>query len=879
MSLWRQVSRGLGVLTRRSAADRDLDLEVQHFVDEATAAHVARGLSPAEARRRARLEVGNATAVREQVRDGGWENAVATLLADVRFAGRMLRKSPIFTVVVVFVISLGSGAVTTIFSGMNALVLRPLPGVADPGGLVGLQPARPDGTTAEQGSYASYEFLRDRTHTLAGMAAWGRVSLTIATGGQGTTILGQMVSADYFELLGVRPALGRFFVADEHRTPASHPVIVVSHAFWTSRMGKDPAAVGRTVSVSGHPFTVVGVAPESFQGIYTGLRADAWVPLMMQPVLRPRSNLTNASWLWLFGRLEEGVSRQAAQQELSALTLARAEEIGADRARAFSSMRVAPLTGLPNGEGRALLGFMGVLLAAAALVLLIAGINVVGMLAARYVTRGRELAVRSALGAGRGRLLRQLLTEVVALFLLGAVGGFLIASIATGALEQLPLPGNVPISLELSPDWRVFAFTIALSLLAGLTFGLAPAWRASRADITSRLRDDSPGSGSRRGFLMRGLITGQLALSLVLLVAAGLFLRALDSGQRVDPGFEPAGVVTATIEPEAWGYDEPRARAFYHALRERVAALPGVSAVSYTGRMPLMMGSSPDEITTDGTTPVPVHTASVAPDYFAALRLPLLQGRDFRASDDEQGARVAVVNETLARRIWPDGSALGRVFRFRDKSTTVIGIARDAKYATLDETTPAFVYFPLAQVWQPSQILLVRAGGGPQALTFAVQQAALSIDPDLPRLRVASMTEATSIVLLPQRAAALVTGALGAVGLVLAAVGLYGLMAFSAGRRTREIGIRVALGAARSQVLGLMVRDGMRLAALGIVIGLALSIAATRLIARWLFNVNPLDAATFVAMSALFIAVALLASYLPARRAAGQDPLLALRED
>ena len=634
------------------------------------------------------------------------------------------------------------------------------------------------------------------------------------------------------------------------------------------------------MSVSGHPFTVIGVAPEPFRGIYTGLQADAWVPLMMQPVLRPRSNLTNASWLWLFGRLRTGATLDGAQHELSALTAARADELsGRDGARTFTAMRVAPLTGLPNGEGRSLLGFMGLLLAAAGLVLLIAGINVAGMLAARYIARGREMAVRAALGAGRARLLRQLLTEVLALFLLGAFGGFLVALFATAALERLPLPGTVPIALELSPDLRVFAFTLAISLAAGLVFGLAPAWRAARTDIVSRLRDDSPGSGSSRGFLMRGLITGQLALSLVLLVAAGLFLRALDSGQRIDPGFETAGVATALLEPESWGYDQARSRAFYRTLRARVEALPGVSDVSYTGRLPLMMSSSPDEITVDGSTRVPVHTGSVDAGYFPALRLPLVQGRAFRASDDEGAARVAVINETLARKAWPDGSAIGRVFRFRDTATLVVGIARDAKYARLDEATPPFVYFPLAQVWQPSQTLLVRTAGDPERLVPAVQQAVLSIDPFLPRVRMATMEQATAIVLLPQRAAAIVTGALGGVGLALAAVGLYGLMSFSATRRTREIGIRVALGAARSQVLGMMVRDGMRLAAIGIAIGLLLSVAATRLIAGWLFDVSPLDGSTFLAMAPVFVTVAFAASYLPARRAAAKDPLSALRAD
>jgi predicted permease len=879
MSLWRQLTRGLSVLTNRSAADREVDEEVQHYLDEVAESYVARGLSPADAKRAARLELGSATAVREQVRDYGWENFVGTLLADARFAARMLRKSPVFTIVVVFVISLGSGAVTTIFSAMNAIVLRPLPGVSDVDRLVTLRPARSDGNVAEQGSYELYAYLRERSRTLDAVAAWGRVSLTIAAGGQGTAVYGNMVSGNYFDALGVRPALGRFFARDEDGTPGAHPVIVVSHAFWKSRLGGDEAAIGRTVSVNGTAFTVIGVAPEQFQGILTGLRADAWVPLMMQPQLRPRSNLTSASWLWMFGRLRDGSTMETARQELSALAVTRATDAGQTfPAGVAPAVSVSGLTGLPNGEGRTLLGFMSLLLGAAGLVLLIAGVNVAAMLSARYVARGREMAVRAALGAGRMRLLRQLLTEILVLFLLGAVGGLAIAQLATAALEQLPLPQNVPVSLELSPDLRVLAFAVGVSLLTGLIFGLAPALQAARRDITSRLRDDSAGGGQRRTLMSRTLIVGQLALSLVLLVAAGLFIRALNHGEQIDPGFEIAAVTTASLEPEAWGYNDAKARAFYRTLIDRVATLPGVVAVSSTGRLPLMMGSSPDDIAVEGAD-VPVHTASVDADYFTVLQLPLMQGRAFRRSDSAQGEKVAVVNETLARKLWPDGSAIGRTFRFRDSPTTVIGIARDAKYATLDEPTPSFVYFPMAQVWQPNQALLVRTAGDPELFAPAVQQAMLSIDPLLPMPRVTTLKRATGIVLLPQRTAAIVTGALGAVGLILAAVGLYGIMAFSAGRRTREIGIRIALGARRSNVLGMMVRDGLRLAAIGIVIGLALAAAATRLIAGWLFNISPLDITTFAGMSAVFVAVALIASYLPARRAAAADPLRALRAE
>ena len=526
-----------------------------------------------------------------------------------------------------------------------------------------------------------------------------------------------------------------------------------------------------------------------------------------------------------------------------------------------------------------MLGLLGLLLGAAGLVLLIAGVNVAAMLSARSLERRREMAVRAALGAGRSRLLRQLLTEILVLFLIGAAGGVLVAQVATDALERMPLPPNVPLSFELSPDFRVLVFALGVSLVTGLVFGLAPALKAARHDITSRLRADSPGSGSRRTLLSRTLIVGQLALSLVLLVAAGLFMRALARGQQVDPVFDSAGVATASVEPESWGYNEARSRAFYRDLRAQVEALPGVSGVSFTGRLPLTNGSSFEDIDLGGTADVLVHYSKVDVDYFSVLRLPILRGRAFQATDDERAPRVAVVNETLARRVWPDGTAIGRTFRFLGKLTTIVGIPRDARYATLNEDTPAFAYFPVTQVWQPAQAILVRTVVPAEQLGRAIQQAMLSIDPALPRPRVTTLSQASSIVLLPQRVAAIVTGALGAVGLLLASVGLYGVMAYSANRRTREIGVRVALGAQRSNVVGMMVRDGMRLAGAGIVIGLSLAAAATRLMAGFLFTVSPLDLVTFAGMSIVLVSVALLATYLPARRAAALDPLSALHAE
>ena len=879
MRLWRHAIRGIRALLNGKAADQDVAEELQHYLDEATAAMVADGLSPEAARLAVRRQFGSPRAIRERVRDYGWENIASALVADVRFAARMLRKSPVFTLVVVLVVSVGSGAVTTIFSAMNALVLRPLPGVGEPARLVGIEPTRPDGEVLQQGSYALYDYLRERSRTVDGVAAWGKVSLTISAGEEGAAVWGNLVSGNFFDVLRVRPALGRFFAADEAQTPLSSPVIVVSSAFWKSRLGADPSAVGRMILVNGRPFTLIGVAPAAFRGVYTGVRADAWVPLSMQPLLRPRDDLANSSWLWLFGRLRDGATIEPARQELATLASTRAADGGEPRGpRGNSSVRVVTLSGLPGGEGGPLLGFLAILLAAATAVLMIAGVNVAAMLSARSLVRRREFAVRAALGAGRLRLVRQLLTEILLLFFFGAIGGFVFALAATGALEQISFPASLPVLLEISPDMRVLAFTLALSLLTGLVFGLAPALQAARRDITSRLRDDARAGSTRRSFLNRAVIVGQLALSLLLLVAAALFMRALARGQHVDPGFDPEGVTTAAFETESLGYSESRSREFYATLRARLEAVPGVTHVSYTGRLPLTAGSSVDDIETNGTT-LSIHNGKVDADYFPLLRIPVVQGRAFTTHDDQTSAPVAVVNETLARRVWPDGTAVGRSFRFNKRLVTVVGVARDAKYAALGESTPPFAYFPLAQFWQPSQALLVRGGVGLQSIAPAIQEAARSIDPTVPRPQVSTLREATAIVLLPQRVAAMITGTLGAVGLVLTAVGLYGIMAYAAGRRTREIGIRLALGARRRDVVGMMMQEGLRLAAFGIVAGLLLAALAAPLIQSFLFNVSPLDTAAYGSMALLFVAVALAASYLPARRAAASDPLAALRAE
>jgi predicted permease len=877
-ALWRHVRHGVRVLGRRDAADRDIDDELRHFADEATAAHVARGLDPAAARRTALAEIGPATLVRERVRDHGWEQWLATWAQDLRLAGRTLRHTPLFTAVVVLVVALGTGAVSTVFSAMNALLLRPVPGVGEPAGVVTLQLARRNGAVVEQIGYGSYQHLRDHARAVAGVGAWGRATLTISSGGAGTTVLGNLVTADYFALLGVQPTLGRFFIEEENRTLGTHPVVVVSHAFWQAQLGSDPRAVGRTLTVNGRPFTLIGVAPPAFRGLYTGLAVDAWAPLMTQPQLRPRSSLTGGSWLWAFARLRPGVPAPTAQAELSALMDAQRRDSGAPAAadpEAIVAMRVVPLTGLPGG-GREAFALFAILLGAAALVLVIAGVNVAALLAGRYTARARDLAVRAALGAGRLRLLRQLLTEVLALFALGAAGGVVVATLATAALERLPLPPSIPITLEISPDYRVLAFALAAALSAGLIFGLGPALQGVRRDITDRLKAESAGAGRRRWRLGRWLVAGQIALSLVLLVAAGLFVRAVDRGAAIDPGFDRQGVATVALEPESWGYTPAAATTFYTTLRERLAASPGVTAVASATRLPLMLSSSIDAVGIGAATR---DVAYVAIDgrYFDVLRLPIRRGRAFADEDRDGGPAVAVVNETLARLIAADGDAIGRTLRFRDRDRTVVGIARDARQYSLDQATAPFLYLPLAQLPDTKRVLLVRSAR--TDIAAAIVAAVQAIDPRLPTPRVSTLDDDSRIVLFPQRAAAIVTGGLGATGLLLAALGLYGTVSASVAGRTREIGVRLALGADRGAVLRTVVGEGARLALAGIVVGLALAALAMPLLRTWLFGVDPRDPATYAALAAGLAVVAVVASYLPARRAAATDPLRALRTD
>jgi putative ABC transport system permease protein len=799
--------------------------------------------------------------------------------ADIRYAARSLSKQPLFTFVAIAVIAIGTGAVTTIASAVNAMILRPIPGATDPDRLIAFDRRSADGREGASVSYHLYERLRDRSHMLTGVAAWSKADMTLSTGGAGTTVAGNLVSGNYFSVLGLRPTAGRFFLREEDDVPLAHPVVVVSYRYWTIDLGRDSSAIGKPLWVNGNQYTLIGVAPRGFHGVFSAIRVDAWAPLAMQPQLRPQRDLADDPWLWTFGRLRAGATHDAARTELTSIIAAHAVETGL--AREYTKARIWSGFSLPEDAHVMFLSFAAVLFGAAGLVLVIACVNVASMLSARAMARRREMAVRAALGAGRARLVRQLLTESIMLSGAGALAGVGVAWIASSLLESLPLPVDQALMLELTPDPRVLAFAAVLSVVTGIVFGLAPALRGTSADVAARLREDNAASAGGKRHAGNALIVAQLALALTLLVTAGLFARSLVAGTSIDPGFDVAHVATLRMNTEAWGYTPDQGRAFYREFRRRVAALPGVDAVSSTTVVPLAAQGSSARIDASafGESPkLTVSTSTIDPGYFTVLGIPLVRGRAIDATDDERAAPVVVINETLERRLTASrgGTALGRTFGFGSRRVTVVGVARDAKYDDLSATPPV-VFVPLAQQWMPTQTILVRAKSSPSALAPALDRVASGIDPHAPHVVVVPMEAATSTALLPQRVAGGFTGVLGVIGLILASVGLYGTIAYSVGRRTREIGIRVALGAHSGTVLAMILREGMLLASLGLAIGLGLAALVTRLVSRYLVGVSALDALTFGSMAALLAFVALAASYIPARRAAAIDPVRALK--
>ena len=807
---------------------------------------------------------------------------------DLRYAIRMLVKNRGLAAAAIVSLGLGIGANAVIFSWVKAVLLYPLPGVAHQGDLIAVATRTRDGGYVNL-SYPDYRDYRDSTRTLDGLVVTETTALSLGAMSEAERaerLYGALVSGNYFAVIGVAPALGRTFSPDDDRVPNGSPIVVISDGLWHRRYAGDPAIVGRTIAINGHPLTVVGVMPATFQGTMVGIALDVWVPVMMQPQILPGGDRLEARGLrWLEGmaRLKPGVSIQSAQSDLEAIGH---RLIAAyPRSNEGFTPSVLPLSKSPWGAQLVLGPVLTVLTAVVATVLLLACANVANLLLARALARRREVAIRLAIGASRARLVRQFLIESLLLAILGGGAGFLIARMAAGVLTAFTPPTDIPVKLTIGVDLGVLAFTGGLALVTGFVFGLVPALQGTRADVVADLKDEAGSTGGRaRARLRHGLVIVQVSLSVLMLVAAGLFMRSFTNAQQMSPGFNASGVLLAAYDLFPNGYDAGSGRQFHDRLVEQIGGLPGVSTAALARRVPLGFDRPPSiRIRIDGYVPAPDESMQIdydviSPDYFRTLEIPIVSGRAFTSRDDEKAPRVVIVNAAMARRYWTQTDVVGRRLRIADQALEIVGVVPTGKYRTLAEQARPFMYMPARQMYAPQMVFYVRADGNPAALVSSVRAAVGALDPNLPLFDVRTLQTHMAFATVTPRLAASLLGAFGVLALVLAAVGLHSVLAYTVSQRTREVAIRLALGAGPANVRGLVVRQGMWLLAAGLGIGMAIAYGALPLMSPLLIGISAKDPLTFSAVGALLAVVALGASYLPARSVSRVDPIATLRQ-
>ncbi len=825
------------------------------------------------------------------------------LMLDLRYAVRLMRKRPLFTLTAALSLAIGIGATTTVTAIFNAIFLRPIPGIERPDELINVQAKTRVQEGFELVSYPNYTDLRDGSTPVADLAGFHGISfsLGLAPGSEPELVPGQFLTGNYFDLLGVRPRLGRFFLAEEDGAPGAHPIAVITSRLWQDRFGGDESILGREIWLNRTPFTIIGVAPEGFRGHFIGFNIDLFVPSAMAGIADlPERSDRQAHWLELIGRLRDGVTLEQARASFD--TSGRQLAAAWPDANRGLEIHVAPATGIDADFRGGLLVFLIILLSVSGFVLIIACMNVANMMLTRVAWRRQEMVLRLALGAPRLRLARQLLTESLLLALLAGGLGIMLALWAT-SVARAAFPAVDPrISVAIQLDPLSLGVALAISLLVALLCGLGPALNAARADLAVALHLSS-GQVGARSRLWGGLVIGQVALSLVILICAGLFLRALQHATTIDPGFDSRQVYAAGINPALAGMSQDESRPLFPALLERVAALSATESAALVTRLPLSLGSrffpNPITVQVPGLEPppeqdgFPIEHGIVSHGYFETLRIPLLQGRAFELGDRVDAHNVAVVNESFARRFFPSGAALGSRLSLparggagqNDADMTpagrreveIVGIVRDSKYRTLDEEPLPYLYLPFAQNPTNSAGLLVRHAGGtggfPELLRFTLREHA----PHLPIGNFGSLEDRLAVALLPQRIAGSVAGALGLIGLLLTALGLYGVVAWSVVRRAGEIGMRMSIGATPTDIVRLILRQGITLTLIGIAVGIPAAFGTSRLLSSFLVGVSPMDPVTYLGISAVLLVTALLASYLPARRAARIDPLTVLR--
>ena len=816
-----------------------------------------------------------------------------TLLKDIRYGIRMLLKNPGVTLVAVITLAFGIGANTAIFSGVSAFLMRPL-SVPNARELIRPLEITEDRDITDEMSYPDFLDYRNQSTSFAGLAAEDMIQAAIDSENQNDVIWGQVVSANYFAVLQVTPAMGRGFLPDEDKTAGANPVVVLSHSFWQRRLASDPNIVGKTVQLNNRAYQVIGVAPEKFVGTKFALALDFWVPISMADDLRRSPGLLaerGARWMNVIGRLKPGVSLSQASAELTAIAVRLNQAYPDTRAAGTQAKVMTEIDGRWEDMRGIFKSAGAIAMAIVGLILLIACANVANLMLARAAARRREIGIRLALGANRARLIRQLLTESLLLSLLGGGLGLLLAFWVTDLMQGfVPVLEYNIVNNFFAIDSRALIFTLAISLGTGVIFGLAPAWHSSNPDVVPLLKGASEAAtqGKRRAFTLRNaLVVAQVSLSLVVLVCGGLFIKSFRRAQTMSPGFDnPKGLIVS-LSPTLVGYEEEQSRNFYRQVVERVSHVPGVQAVSYTRILPLGDSSNSNgpilkegETLARGSAGRNIMYTVISPGYFKTMQIPFIEGRDFDQRDQRKTQRVIIVNQRMAQMLWPGESAVGkRIFIGPDShdALEVAGVVKTGMYRSLAEDPKPFFYYSMDQLRPTTMAMIIRGDVDPRSLVGPIRGQIQAIDRRVPIFAVKTMAEHMTYALWAPNMAASFSLAFGVLAILLSAVGLYSVMAYVVSQRTREVGIRMALGAGRADVMKMITQQGMRLAAIGVGIGLVLALALAKLVSSLLIGVSGYDVPTFVLVPALLAAVALVACYLPARRATKVDPLIALR--
>jgi len=814
--------------------------------------------------------------------------AVTSIWHDIRYSLRVIAKAPGFALLAILTLALGIGANTTIFSWINSTLLNPVPGLTRPSEVVSLTLSKP-GDNPFPFTYPDLEAMRDGQQSFTGIAACSFAQMSLTGKSKPERVWGMVASANYFDVLGVRPILGRAFLPEADEKPGGTPEAVIGYRLWRTHFGGNPNVVGQTIKINQHAYTIVGVTPAAFQSSQTGVRTDVWVPIMMQAQMNSLGDLLHDHhqfWLLGFGRLKPGVTLEQAQEEMT-LRLKREVKNYPEEHKGHDSVTVYPLWRNPFGLNQFLATLLPALMAIAGLVLLLACVNVANLMLVRSVGRRREIAIRMSLGGSRWRLVRQLLVESVMLALAGGAVALLITLWTQGALLKfLPVSEDLPLALTIAADRTLLLAALVISLATGVIFGVLPALRSSAIAPVAVLKEEAGtvSGGLRKARLASGLVVAQISLSLLLLICAGLCIRSFLRAQQVNPGFNPHNVLMASYDLFTAGYSDASGTEFDRQLLAKLETLPGIQSVVLTDRVPLGFGGGSTSVKPEGyasqaNESMETQAAIITPNYFRTLQIPILKGRDFTLEDTKASQRVVIVSEAFVNRYWPNQEALGKQLN-SDRTHewfTVVGVARDSKVISLTEKPTPFVYLPLYQVYNSSMIISARVAGDPLTFSKTVEHSVAELNPDLVMFDVTTLELRNQFASFPVRVAGTFVGAFGLLALALAAVGIYGVTAYTTRQRTHEIGIRVTLGASRGDVLRLVLGHGLKLMLAGVGLGLVLSFVLTSFLKSLLLGVTSTDALTFLSMTLLLCAVALFACFIPSRWAMQVDPVVALR--